>query len=93
MSPVLSGTQRDHHHLDTAENMRKGQHQQVRVVTLNVVTLTGKSREIAGVMKKSIDILCLQETKWTGEKHRGRPVTLAMDASCTTVEETGHRTA
>ncbi|VDL62952.1 unnamed protein product [Nippostrongylus brasiliensis] len=41
----------------------------VRIGTLNVGTLTGKSREVADLMKrKNIQILCLQETRWKGEK-------------------------
>ncbi|VDL74000.1 unnamed protein product [Nippostrongylus brasiliensis] len=41
----------------------------VRIGTLNVGTLTGKSREVAYFMKrKNIQILCLQETRWKGEK-------------------------
>ncbi|VDL83010.1 unnamed protein product [Nippostrongylus brasiliensis] len=41
----------------------------VRIGTLNVGSLTGKSREVADLMKrKNIQILCLQETRWKGEK-------------------------
>ncbi|VDL72953.1 unnamed protein product [Nippostrongylus brasiliensis] len=40
----------------------------VRIGTLNVGTLTGKSREVADLMKrKNIQIVCLQETRWKGE--------------------------
>lgn len=43
------------------------------MVTLNIGTLTAKSREIADVMKRTkIDILCLQETRWTGGKSGGK---------------------
>ncbi|WKY12570.1 hypothetical protein Q1695_003842 [Nippostrongylus brasiliensis] len=39
------------------------------VRTLNVGTPTGMSREVADLMKrKNIQILCLQETRWKGEK-------------------------
>ncbi|EYC02454.1 hypothetical protein Y032_0100g3313 [Ancylostoma ceylanicum] len=41
----------------------------VRVGTLNIGTLTGKTREIADFMKRrTIRILCLQETRWKGCK-------------------------
>ncbi|VDL76761.1 unnamed protein product [Nippostrongylus brasiliensis] len=41
----------------------------VRVGTLNVGTLSGKSRELADLMKrKNIHIMCLQETLWKEEK-------------------------
>ncbi|VDL76690.1 unnamed protein product [Nippostrongylus brasiliensis] len=41
----------------------------VRIGTLNVGTLSGKSREVADLMKRrNIQILCLQETHWKGEK-------------------------
>ncbi|VDL70637.1 unnamed protein product [Nippostrongylus brasiliensis] len=41
----------------------------VRIGTLNVGTLSGKSREVADLMKRrKIQILCLQETRWKGEK-------------------------
>ncbi|VDL84114.1 unnamed protein product [Nippostrongylus brasiliensis] len=41
----------------------------VRIGTLNVGTLTGKSRERADLMKRNnIQILCLQKTRWKVEK-------------------------
>ncbi|VDO87408.1 unnamed protein product [Heligmosomoides polygyrus] len=41
----------------------------VRVGTLNVGTLTGRSREVADLMKRrKIEVLCLQETRWKGAK-------------------------
>ena len=44
----------------------------IRFSTLNSGTLKGKAWEIIGVMKdKKINILCLQETKWVGEKAKG----------------------
>ncbi|EYB84936.1 hypothetical protein Y032_0307g2033 [Ancylostoma ceylanicum] len=43
----------------------------VRVRSLNVGTLTGKTREIADFMKRRrIHVLCLQETRWKGSKAR-----------------------
>ena len=45
----------------------------MKVATLNIGTLTGKSKEIADMMtRKRIDILCLQDTRWTGGKSRGK---------------------
>ena len=43
----------------------------VRIGTLNVGSLTGKSREIADLMsRRNIQILCIQETRWKGAKAR-----------------------
>ncbi|VDP10808.1 unnamed protein product [Heligmosomoides polygyrus] len=43
----------------------------VRLGTLNVGTLTGRSREVADLMKRRrIQVLCLQETRWKGAKAR-----------------------
>ena len=44
----------------------------MKVATLNIGTLTGKSKETADMMtRKRIDILCLQDTRWTGSKSGG----------------------
>ena len=41
------------------------------VVTLNAGTMTGRGREVVDVMeRKKIDILCVQETRWKGQKAR-----------------------
>ncbi|EYC35681.1 hypothetical protein Y032_1001g3350, partial [Ancylostoma ceylanicum] len=41
----------------------------VRVGTLNITTLTSKTREIADLMKRrTIRILCLQDPRWKGSK-------------------------
>ena len=43
----------------------------LRVATLNVGTMTGKGREVADLMdRRWVDILCVQETRWKGEKAR-----------------------
>ena len=43
----------------------------IRVGTLNVGTLTGRSKEVVGLMeRKKIGILCVQETRWKGNKAR-----------------------
>ncbi|VDO75399.1 unnamed protein product [Heligmosomoides polygyrus] len=43
----------------------------VRLRTLNVGTLTGRSREVADLMKRRrVQVLCLQETRLKGAKAR-----------------------
>ncbi|CAG4936579.1 unnamed protein product [Parnassius apollo] len=43
----------------------------VRFATLNVGTLTGKTKELASLFKRRrVDFICLQETRWTGSKAR-----------------------
>ena len=43
----------------------------LRVATWNIGTLTGKSRELAEVLKnRRVHVACLQETKWKGSKAR-----------------------
>ena len=43
----------------------------IRIGTLNIVTMTGKGRELVDMIElRNIDILCLQETKWKGSKER-----------------------
>ncbi|XP_042882399.1 uncharacterized protein LOC122259592 [Penaeus japonicus] len=43
----------------------------VRIGTLNVGAMTGKSREIVDMMeRRKLDVLCLQETKWKESKAR-----------------------
>ena len=38
-------------------------------VTLNVGTMTGRGEEVVGIVeRKKIDILCVQETRWMGQK-------------------------
>ncbi|RWR99635.1 hypothetical protein B4U79_01873, partial [Dinothrombium tinctorium] len=44
---------------------------QLRLGTINIGTMTGRSRELADALKsRRIDIACVQETKWTGTKAR-----------------------
>ena len=39
--------------------------------TLNVGTITRKSRELADILKRrKVDILCMQETRWKGRRAR-----------------------
>ena len=43
----------------------------IRVGTLNVGTMTGKSREVADLMdRRRLGVLCVQETRWKGNKAR-----------------------
>ncbi|KAK6743228.1 hypothetical protein RB195_010468 [Necator americanus] len=47
------------------------QQQPVRLATLNVGTLTGRSCELAdSLRKRRVDICCVQETRWKGSKSR-----------------------
>ena len=61
-----------YHCLDAVKRMRARQ-TTLRVASLKIGTLTAKGREIADLMKRrKIDILCLQETRWTGGKSGGK---------------------
>ena len=43
----------------------------IRVGTLNIGTMNGRGRELEDMMeRRNVDILCLQETKWKGNKAR-----------------------
>ena len=43
----------------------------IRVGTLNIGTMTGRGRELVNMMEqRNVDILCLQETQWKGNKAR-----------------------
>ena len=45
--------------------------QALRVGTLNVGSMNSRSREVADVMeRRKVDILCVQETRWKGDKAR-----------------------
>ena len=60
----------------------------MKIATLNFETLTGKSREIADMIsRRRIDILRLQETRWTGSKSGGRARNLRDGVTYTTVVE------
>ena len=53
------------------EDRNKAKKIKLRVATLNVRTMTGKKREIADLMeRRGVDILCVQEIGWTGERAR-----------------------
>ena len=58
-------------HVRDQHKRRMGQKMEVKVGTLNVGTMTGKGRELADMMvKRKVDILCVQETRWKGSKAR-----------------------
>ena len=43
----------------------------VRFKTINIGTMTGQSREVAEMLKRRrVEIACVQETKWKGNKPR-----------------------
>ena len=57
------------------QNRRLGIKKQVegrrrmRFLTVNIGTMTGKSRELANMLKRRrVSIACVQETKWKGSK-------------------------
>ena len=53
------------------EERKKAKKIKLKVATLNGGTMTGKGREVADLMeRRGVDILCVQETRWTGEKAR-----------------------
>ncbi|KAI5621580.1 hypothetical protein C0J50_18849 [Silurus asotus] len=57
--------------LQRRQGKEKCRRVEVRVGTLNVGTMTGKGREVADMMeRRKLDMLCVQETKWKGNKAR-----------------------
>ena len=53
------------------EEKKKAKKIKLRVAALNVGTMTGKGREVADLMERRVvDILCVQETRWKGERAR-----------------------
>ena len=53
------------------EERRKDMKIKLKVGSLNVGTMTGKSREIVDMMEcRNVDVLCVQETRWKGAKAR-----------------------
>ena len=57
-------------HVRDKHKRRMGRKMEVKVGTLNVGTMTCKGRELADMMKRKVDILCVQETRWKGSKAR-----------------------
>ena len=57
-------------HVGSVINARRCK-QSLGIASLNIGTMTGKSRELADLMKtRRIDVMCLQETRWCGNKAR-----------------------
>ena len=57
-------------HVEPVINTRRCK-QSLRITSLNIGTMTGKSSELADLMKtRRIDVMCLQETRWGGNKAR-----------------------
>ena len=58
--------------LHRQQENRKSKTLGLRVGTLNVDIMTGKARELVGMMQRrwKVDILCVQETSWKGSKVR-----------------------
>lgn len=51
------------------ERAKEGMKCKIRVGTLNIGTLKGKSREIVDMMqRRKVNILCLQEIRWKSDK-------------------------
>ncbi|KAG8228519.1 hypothetical protein J437_LFUL008975 [Ladona fulva] len=49
----------------------KKETQKIRIGTLNAGTMNGKSREIVDLMsRRKVNILCIQETRWKGNKEK-----------------------
>ena len=53
------------------EERKKAKKIKLKVATLNVETMTGKRREVGNLMEqRGVDIMCVYETRWKGEKAR-----------------------
>ena len=62
---------REGKHIRDKQKRRMGRKMEVKVGTLNVGTMTVKGRELAEMtVKRKVDILCVQETKWKGGRAR-----------------------
>ena len=56
---------------ERTEERKKAKKIKLRVAPLNVGAMTGKGREVADLMeRRGVDILCVQETCWKGERAR-----------------------
>ena len=78
-SPVLSDTTCPRPNVPTSEGLpqkwrlqtKKLAKTRVRFLTVNIETMTGKSREVAEMLKRrQVEIACVQETIWKGDKAR-----------------------
>ena len=51
------------------EGRKNKENSELKIGTLNIGTMTGKGRELADLMeRRHMDILCVQETRWKGNK-------------------------
>lgn len=56
-------------HQERVRPKKRAQTIDLRVGTLNIGTMTGKGRAIADLMRtRKVDVLCVQDTRWTGDK-------------------------
>jgi hypothetical protein len=59
------------HHAGRVRVKKLVQNTRLRLATWNIGTLTGKGRELVDTMvRRRVNIACVQETKWVGEKAR-----------------------
>ncbi|XP_067119279.1 uncharacterized protein [Centruroides vittatus] len=49
-------------------NQKEKRKNSIRIGTLNIGTLNGKSRDLVDLMQRRVNILCLQDTRWKGNK-------------------------
>ena len=55
----------------SSQERKKAKKVKLKIATLNVGTMTGKGREVVDLMeRREVDILCVQETRWKGERAR-----------------------
>ena len=54
--------------VQTKRDKRKVRSVSLKFGTLNLGTITGKSRELADMMERKVDILCVLENRLTGRK-------------------------
>ena len=53
------------------EKKKKHSKEMIRIGTLNVGSMTGRSREIVDLMqRRKVNVLCTQKTRWKGAKAR-----------------------
>ena len=58
-------------HQERVRPKKQAQQFKMRVGTLNVGSMPGRGRAIADLMNmRKVDILCVQETRWRGNKAR-----------------------
>jgi len=70
---MLNNVQWNHGCPDIVRRRQEGRHCKLRIATLSIWTLTGKGREIAVIMEaRGVEILCLEETRWTSGKSGGK---------------------